>query len=287
MPWLAVDKAYQFDGARRQVSLVDLFGGRRPLLAYRAFYGPEVTTYAEGGWYRERACVGCSLVADQVARPAHLNARTTTLVFASRAPGRDPGPEAAPPMGARRLVHDHRRLRYRLRRRRLARHNAFVCGGDRIFRTYLINARGDEQMGSRWNSLDVTALGRQEQWEDSPEGYRKPRRTGGGTTTTPPPRATDHPVSAVSVQELPRSRRGRARPGPQQRHPSSSSLWRNEQRPSPNLNNVRDILPEAPSITGAGAARMVRMGSPVRFRRGLHINSDQRKRWSAVVPWLG
>ena len=42
------------------------FDGRRQLIVYRAFYGPEVTTYAEGGAYPERACVGCSLVADQI-----------------------------------------------------------------------------------------------------------------------------------------------------------------------------------------------------------------------------
>src|SRR5918999_1493321 len=53
----------------------------------RACYAPDVTTYPEaGGSYPERACVGCSMVADQVAHPAHLNARDTTLVFASRAP---------------------------------------------------------------------------------------------------------------------------------------------------------------------------------------------------------
>ena len=49
--------------------------------------------------------------------------------------------------------------------------NAFICDGDRVFRTYFINNRGDEQMGSTWNYLDITALGRQEEWEDSPEGY--------------------------------------------------------------------------------------------------------------------
>jgi len=43
--------------------------------------------------------------------------------------------------------------------------------GDRIFRTYFINNRGDEQMGNTWNYLDITALGRQETWEDSPQGY--------------------------------------------------------------------------------------------------------------------
>ena len=48
---------------------------------------PDVTTYAKGaGTYPERGCVGCSFLADQVAHPAHLNARDTTLAFVSRAP---------------------------------------------------------------------------------------------------------------------------------------------------------------------------------------------------------
>ena len=47
----------------------------------------------------------------------------------------------------------------------------FIRDGDQIFRTYFIDARGDEAMGSTWNYLDVTALGRQEEWEDSPDGY--------------------------------------------------------------------------------------------------------------------
>jgi predicted dithiol-disulfide oxidoreductase (DUF899 family) len=49
--------------------------------------------------------------------------------------------------------------------------NAFIRDGDRVFRTYFINNRGDEQMGNTWNYLDITALGRQEEWEDSPKGY--------------------------------------------------------------------------------------------------------------------
>lgn len=42
---------------------------------------------------------------------------------------------------------------------------------DHVFRTYFINSRGDEAMGSTWSYLDITALGRQEEWESSPEGY--------------------------------------------------------------------------------------------------------------------
>ena len=49
--------------------------------------------------------------------------------------------------------------------------NAFIREGDRIFRTYFVHDRGDEQLGSTWSYLDITALGRQEAWEDSPDGY--------------------------------------------------------------------------------------------------------------------
>ena len=43
--------------------------------------------------------------------------------------------------------------------------------GDRVFRTYFVNNRGDEALGRTWSYLDLSALGRQEEWEDSPEGY--------------------------------------------------------------------------------------------------------------------
>jgi predicted dithiol-disulfide oxidoreductase (DUF899 family) len=49
--------------------------------------------------------------------------------------------------------------------------NAFIRNGDRVFRTYFVNNRGDEAMGGTWAYLDITALGRQEKWEDSPEGH--------------------------------------------------------------------------------------------------------------------
>ena len=50
-------------------------------------------------------------------------------------------------------------------------HNAFIRDGDQVYRTYFINGRGDEALGTVWSYLDMTALGRQEEWEDSPEGY--------------------------------------------------------------------------------------------------------------------
>src|SRR6476620_73289 len=83
MPWMAVEKEYNCDGPKGKASLLDLFGGRRQLIVYRAFFEPGVK-----GW-PDHACRGCSMVADQVAHVAHLNARDTTLAFASRAPQPD------------------------------------------------------------------------------------------------------------------------------------------------------------------------------------------------------
>ena len=80
MPWMEVAKKYEFDGPKGKVSLLDLFEGCRQLVVYRAFFEPGVF-----GW-PEHACRGCSLMADHVAHLVHLNARDTTLVFASRAP---------------------------------------------------------------------------------------------------------------------------------------------------------------------------------------------------------
>ncbi|HMD95600.1 MAG TPA: DUF899 domain-containing protein [Trebonia sp.] len=165
MPWLAVEKDYEFDGPDGRVTLLGLFQGRRQLIVYRAFFEPGVH-----GW-PDHACVGCSLVADQVAHVAHLNARDTTLVFASRAPQAD-------------IARVQARMGWAIPWYTLTDEfdkdfgvdewhgtNAFIRDGDSVFRTYFINNRGDESMGSTWSYLDITALGRQEEWEDSPEGH--------------------------------------------------------------------------------------------------------------------
>src|SRR5277367_62086 len=83
MPWMAVEKAYEFEGLNGRASLLDLFEGRRQLIVYRAFFEPGVF-----GW-PEHACRGCSLGADQVSHLAHLNVRDTTLAYVSRAPQAD------------------------------------------------------------------------------------------------------------------------------------------------------------------------------------------------------
>jgi predicted dithiol-disulfide oxidoreductase (DUF899 family) len=166
MPRMAVEKEYRFEGPDGPASLLDLFEGRRQLVVYRFFFEPGVH-----GW-PEHGCPGCSFGADQVAHLAHLNARDTTLVYVSRAPQADLG-------------------RYRARMGwdvpwytltddfdkdfgvdEWHGTNAFLRDdAGTVTRTYFVNDRGDEAMGSTWSYLDITALGRQEAWEDSPAGY--------------------------------------------------------------------------------------------------------------------
>ncbi len=166
MPWVAVETDYEFDGPNGKVSLLDLFEGRSQLIVYRAFFEPGVF-----GW-PDHACRGCSLGADQVSHLTHLNARDTTLAYASRAPQAD-------------IARLKARMEWEMPWYTITDsfdkdfgvdqwhgHNVFFRDSDnQIFRTYFINNRGDEAMGSVWSYLDLTPFGRQEVWEDSPEGY--------------------------------------------------------------------------------------------------------------------
>jgi len=165
MPWLAVEKEYGFEGPEGTVSLTELFAGRRQLVVYRAFLEPGVH-----GW-PDHACKGCSLVADQVADVRHLNARDTTLVFASRAPRADIERVKAR-MGWTMpwyTILDDFDVDFGCADYHGT--NAFIRHDGQVYRTYFVNNRGDEAMGSTWSYLDITALGRQEAWEDSPEDY--------------------------------------------------------------------------------------------------------------------
>ncbi len=170
MPRMLVEKEYEFDGPDGRVSLLDLFEGRRQLIIYRFFYEPGVR-----GW-PEKGCPGCSMMADQNAHPAHLNARDTMFAQVSRAPQAD-----------------IERLKERMGWENIPWYtltddfdkdfgvdewhgtNVFLRVSDRIYRTYFVDGRGDADLGGTFSYLDITALGRQEDFEDSPEGYPQSR----------------------------------------------------------------------------------------------------------------
>ncbi len=156
------------DGANRQglplrgsggeATLVDLFDERRQLIVYHFMFEPRET----------QPCGGCSMFTDNIGHLAHLHARDTSLVPASRAPQAEIAPFrermawTVPWFSAAgNDFNDDLGLSIGFGL------SVFLRDGDSVFRTYFTDGRGVEALGSIWTFLDLTALGRQEEWEDS------------------------------------------------------------------------------------------------------------------------
>jgi predicted dithiol-disulfide oxidoreductase (DUF899 family) len=78
LPWVPVEKEYEFDTEDGKKSLADLFEGRSQLLAYNIMFGPE---------YKNGACPGCTNLGDGLdGSVVHMNHRDVTLICFSRAP---------------------------------------------------------------------------------------------------------------------------------------------------------------------------------------------------------
>ncbi len=177
-----VEEDYVFEGPAGPARLLDLFEGRRQLIVGHFMFDPE--------W--EDGCPSCTAGADEVADGLleHLHARDTTLAYVSRAPlakiraykrrkdwtfpwwsshgstfnydfhvsldeavvppeynfqpfeGTTPGSSEMPGT------------------------SCFLRDGERVFHTYSSYARGAEWTGGSYAFLDLTALGRQEEWEE-------------------------------------------------------------------------------------------------------------------------
>jgi predicted dithiol-disulfide oxidoreductase (DUF899 family) len=174
LPRERIEKAYVFEGAQGKATLLDLFEGRRQLLLYHFMFGPS----------REAGCSGCSMFIDQIGHPAHLHARDVSFALVSRAPiaklesyrkrmgwmlpwfssfEGDFNPDFGVGPATPRPTEDQDGETFGL--------SVFLRDGEQVHRTYFTNGRGVEALGSVWTFLDLTPLGRQEEWEDSPEGY--------------------------------------------------------------------------------------------------------------------
>jgi predicted dithiol-disulfide oxidoreductase (DUF899 family) len=174
LPRVRIEKQYEFEGPNGKVSLGELFEGRRQLLLYHFMFGPS----------NDAGCDGCSMVLDQICPLPHLHARDTSFAAVSRAPigkieayrqrmgwevpwvssfGTDFSHDFG--LGPKQPQPDQHQdgEDFGL--------SAFIRDGGEIFRTYFTNRRGVETLGPVWTLLDLTPLGRQETWEDSPEGY--------------------------------------------------------------------------------------------------------------------
>jgi predicted dithiol-disulfide oxidoreductase (DUF899 family) len=169
LPAVAIDKPYHFAGPDGEAGLLDLFDGRPQLILYHFMFAPGVHGWPEAG------CPGCSMFVDQIGHPAHFHARDTSLALVSLAPLE--------------LIEGYRRrMGWTLpwyssagsdfnRDFGLTRDDGesfglsvFTADGDRVLRTYFTDRRGVEALGSIWTFLDLTPLGRQERWEETPPG---------------------------------------------------------------------------------------------------------------------
>jgi predicted dithiol-disulfide oxidoreductase (DUF899 family) len=202
LPMVRIDKPYTFEGPDGTVRLLDLFEGRQQLVMHHFMYSPD--------W--DQACPSCSSAADQIpATLRQLHVRNTTLVAVSRAPypklaafhermgwtfpwyssyGTDFNydfhatlddrvapvllhfrteaelAEAGVPWTGGAWTED-------MRGEEMPGISAFLRVGDEVFHTYSTYGRGIEEFHYGIPYLDLTALGRQEAWEE-PKGRAVP-----------------------------------------------------------------------------------------------------------------
>ena len=195
LPMVLIEEDYEFAGPDGPARLLDLFEGRRQLIVGYFMFDPR--------W--EQGCASCSADADEVSQGLldHLHARDTTFAYVSRAPL-----EKLERYKARRgwsfpwyssygssfnydfgvrldesvvtLEYNYRSKAYHERAGTAYYFEGeepleqpgtsyFLRDGERVFHTYSTYGRGAEMIGGSYYYLDLTALGRQEDWEE-PKG---------------------------------------------------------------------------------------------------------------------
>ncbi len=166
LPMVRIDERYVFQGPGGEATLLDLFEGRRQLIVYHFMFDPGATA----------GCSGCSMVVDNMGHPAHLHARDTSLALVSIAPLADIEPFRermgwTVPWYSSAGSGFNRDFGVTTDRGETFGLSVFLRDGDTVYRTYFTDGRGVEHLGSNWSYLDLTPLGRQEEWEDSPAGW--------------------------------------------------------------------------------------------------------------------
>jgi predicted dithiol-disulfide oxidoreductase (DUF899 family) len=167
LPMVEVDASYRFDGANGEVSLLDLFEGRQQLIIQHFMFHPD--------W--EKGCPGCTGSVNDIGTVAPLHEADVTFALVSRAPRAKLEPY--------RKEHGWDFPWYSSfgstfnkdfnvtgdEDNEIPGLSSFLRDGDRVFHTYFTTGRGVEPVLVSYGFLDMTAYGRQEDWEDSPAGW--------------------------------------------------------------------------------------------------------------------
>lgn len=161
LPMVAFGRSYAFASSNGSTDLLGLFEGRQQLIAYHFMWHTDGTF-----------CPGCSSYTDNIGRLEHLHARNTTYALVYRGPLAEITPFAARMGWTMPIYSSHGGTfdadcglgtGFGL--------SVFLRDGDRIFRTYFTTQRGADRLRLDFNLLDLTPYGRQETWEDSPQGW--------------------------------------------------------------------------------------------------------------------
>ncbi|MGW6057559.1 DUF899 domain-containing protein [Streptomyces sp. NPDC055189] len=180
LPMVEIDKEYLFDGSDGKATLFDLFDGDAQLIVYHFMFAPE--------W--DAGCRSCSAFLDQIGHLAHLRSRSTNFIAVSRAPFTKILPFKArmgwtvPWYSSHDSDFNHdfdATVGEGDEAREQPGLSCFLRDGDRVFHTYSTYDRGLDWVGSYSSLFDLTALGRQEEWEE-PKG----RSTGLGAPAGSP-----------------------------------------------------------------------------------------------------
>jgi len=170
LPMVRVEKAYSLEGPDGKVGLLELFEGRPQLVMHHFMFAPD--------W--EQGCSSCSSAADGIGGLRQLKVRNTSLVAVSRAP-------------YEKLAAYRERMGWTFPwyssfgtdfnydfhttldddSEEIPAISAFLRVGDEVFHTYSTFGRGIEEFHNGYPHLDLTALGRQEEWEE-PQGRATP-----------------------------------------------------------------------------------------------------------------
>jgi predicted dithiol-disulfide oxidoreductase (DUF899 family) len=193
LPMVEVDGATQLIGERGAVPLLDLFEGRRQLIAYYFMW--------HAGHPAPEQCEGCTWVTTQVAELSYLHSRDITFAVFCKGPYEESAryrefmawemPWYSVQGSALDALLTGRRVSMMY----------IVCylrEGSKVFETYWTTTRGVEAMDYSYALMDLTVYGRQEPWEDSPSGWPQRctyTRTSSGSPTWQPTWPGGRPIA--------------------------------------------------------------------------------------------
>ena len=164
LPMVEVDPTTPLVGPAGEVRLIDTFEGRTQLFAsYMMWYG---------GAPAAGQCEGCTKDNAQVRELSYLHSRDVTFAVFCQGPFPESNryrefmgwevPFYSVPETSRDALISEGHFGMNV---------CYLRDGGRVFETYWTTGRGNETMGSSYAMLDLTVYGRQESWEDSPEGW--------------------------------------------------------------------------------------------------------------------